>query len=99
MTGLVTPVYSAVGMDLEVEADAHPAVQSASAATRVHQVILQPNSRGANQLSYKREQESNIHSSPKQLSHSLFSFLFSLSAPVKSCPAFCPSFLPQSSGG
>lgn len=64
----MTPVHSAVGMDLKVEADAHPAVQSASAATRGHQVILQPNSRGANQLSYKHEQESNIHSSPKQLS-------------------------------
>lgn len=71
LVGLMAAVDSAVGMNLEVEADANPTVEPASPASRtdplLQKLALQRDEpcsgRGANQLSEGQKVERNIHSS------------------------------------
>lgn len=74
LAGLMAAVHSAVGVNLEVEADADPAVEPARpasrAARRLHKLALQGDAlrsrRGVKQVSGGQKVNRKVHSSLKE---------------------------------
>lgn len=71
LVGLMAAVHSAVGMNLEVEADANPAVEPAGPASRADPLLKEQRGalrcgRGANPVSEGQKAERNIHSSQQE---------------------------------
>lgn len=83
LVGLMAAVDSAVGMNLEVEADANPTVEPASPASRadllLQKLALQrdvlSSGGGANQVSDGQKVKRNIHSSKQE----------TLARPLRAC--------------